>query len=147
MKRISPETNNIFNDSFFIVKDVIQSIPSVFKQRNKRKNAVRFLRFGFILVLFVGCYMQFYMKLMSEELGGVNISWVESFYWVLTTMSTLGYGDITFKEDAGRLFSMMVMFTEFFISLLFFHLCSWNSYISLLWSIKLVLEWRGSLSQ
>ena len=51
---------------------------------------------------------------MSEELGGVQISWVESLYWVLTTMSTLGYGDITFNGDAGRLFSMVVMFTGVF---------------------------------
>ena len=51
---------------------------------------------------------------MSDELGGVKISWIESFYWVLTTMSTLGYGDITFTGDVGRLFSMLVMFTGVF---------------------------------
>jgi Trk K+ transport system NAD-binding subunit len=54
------------------------------------------------------------MNLMSKELGGVSIGWVEAFYWVLTTMSTLGYGDITFTGDSGRLFSMMVMFTGVF---------------------------------
>ncbi|MBT5717257.1 MAG: hypothetical protein HOI70_10110 [Opitutae bacterium] len=96
------------------MKEVIQSIPSVFKQRSKRKNVTRFLRFGLVLVLFVSCYMQVYIKLMSEELGGVPIGWVEAFYWVLTTMSTLGYGDITFTGDSGRLFSMMVMFTGVF---------------------------------
>lgn len=96
------------------MKEVIQSIPSVFKQRSKRKNVTRFLRFGLVLVLFVSCYMQVYIKLMSEELGGVSIGWVEAFYWVLTTMSTLGYGDITFSGDSGRLFSMMVMFTGVF---------------------------------
>ncbi len=58
--------------------------------------------------------MQAYMKLMSAELGGAKISWVEAFYWVLTTMSTLGYGDITFSGDSGRLFSMAVMFTGVF---------------------------------
>jgi Trk K+ transport system NAD-binding subunit len=58
--------------------------------------------------------MQIYAKLMSEELGGVEIGWVEAFYWVLTTMSTLGYGDITFSGDSGRLFSMIVMFTGVF---------------------------------
>ena len=96
------------------MKEIIQSIPSVFKQRSKKKNVARFLRFGLVLVLFVFCYMQVYTKLMSEELGGVEIGWVEAFYWVLTTMSTLGYGDITFSGDIGRLFSMLVMFTGVF---------------------------------
>ena len=96
------------------MKEVIQSIPSVFKQRNKRKNAFRFLRFGLILVLFVFCYMQVYKHLMSQEDGGRVIEWVEAFYWVLTTMSTLGYGDIVFSGNSGRLFSMMVMFTGVF---------------------------------
>lgn len=96
------------------MKEIIQSIPSVFKQRSKKKNVARFLRFGLVLVLFVFCYMQVYTKLMSEELGGVEIGWVEAFYWVLTTMSTLGYGDITFSGDSGRLFSMIVMFTGVF---------------------------------
>ena len=50
---------------------------------------------------------------MSEE-RSEPIGWVESFYWVLTTMSTLGYGDITFSENNGRLFSMVVMFTGVF---------------------------------
>ena len=120
------------------MKDVIQSIPSVFKQRNKRKNATRFLRFGLILVLFVVCYMQVYINLMSKELGGVSIGWIESLYWVLTTMTTLGYGDITFSGDSGRLFSMLVMFTGVFYLLWFFHLFLWNFFTSLLWNIKQV---------
>ena len=32
-------------------------------------------------------------------------------YWVLVTMSTLGFGDITFKSDIGRLFSVVVLVT------------------------------------
>ena len=51
---------------------------------------------------------------MSDERGGIMIDWIESFYWVLTTMSTLGYGDIVFSGNTGRLFSMIVMFTGVF---------------------------------
>ena len=51
---------------------------------------------------------------MSDERGGITIDWIESFYWVLTTMSTLGYGDIVFSGNTGRLFSMIVMFTGVF---------------------------------
>jgi hypothetical protein len=40
---------------------------------------------------------------------GRQYSWVTGFYWTLTTMSTLGFGDITFHSDAGRLFSVVVL--------------------------------------
>lgn len=38
-------------------------------------------------------------------------SWVTCFYWTLTVMSTLGFGDITFHTDGGRLFSIVVLLT------------------------------------
>jgi voltage-gated potassium channel len=97
------------------VKAVIKSTPSVFKQKERRRNALRFLRFALVLFFFVGVYMYIYRHLMAAEPTRQSpVGWVESFYWVLTTMSTLGYGDITFKGDAGRLFSMAVMFTGVF---------------------------------
>ena len=103
------------------MKEVIKSTPSVFRQREKRRNAARFLRFALVLFFFVVIYMYVYRHLMGAELAAgiqtesqVSVSWVESFYWVLTTMSTLGYGDIVFKADAGRLFAMGVMFTGIF---------------------------------
>jgi len=95
------------------VKDVIKSIPSVFRQRKKRLNAFRFLRFAAVLFLFVFVYMHIYRHLMSIE-RSEDVGFVESIYWVLTTMSTLGYGDITFSGNNGRLFSMVVMFTGVF---------------------------------
>jgi Trk K+ transport system NAD-binding subunit len=36
---------------------------------------------------------------------------------VVTTMTTLGFGDITFKSDIGRIFSMVVMLTGVFMLL------------------------------
>ena len=95
------------------MKEVIQSIPSGFHQRKKRINIFRFLKFALVLFFFVFVYMNIYRQLMSVE-RSQEIGWVESFYWVLTTMSTLGYGDITFMGDDGRLFSMVVMFTGVF---------------------------------
>ena len=40
---------------------------------------------------------------------GREYSWVSGFYWTLTVMSTLGFGDITFESDLGRLFSILVL--------------------------------------
>jgi voltage-gated potassium channel len=36
-------------------------------------------------------------------------SWITGLYWTLTVMSTLGFGDITFTSDLGRLFSIIVL--------------------------------------
>jgi Trk K+ transport system NAD-binding subunit len=36
-------------------------------------------------------------------------SWVTGFYWTLVVMTTLGFGDITFTSDVGRIFSIVVL--------------------------------------
>lgn len=40
---------------------------------------------------------------------GRYYSWVTGFYWTLTVMSTLGFGDITFQSDLGKIFSILVL--------------------------------------
>jgi Trk K+ transport system NAD-binding subunit len=42
---------------------------------------------------------------------GRQESWITGFYWTLTVMSTLGFGDITFQSDLGRVFSTVVLFS------------------------------------
>lgn len=43
------------------------------------------------------------------EMEGRYNSWTTGFYWTLTVMSTLGFGDITFASDLGRIFSIIVL--------------------------------------
>jgi Trk K+ transport system NAD-binding subunit len=43
------------------------------------------------------------------EYEGKEYTWITGFYWTLTVMSTLGFGDITFTGDLGRAFSMIVL--------------------------------------
>ncbi len=42
---------------------------------------------------------------------GQQHSWITGVYWALTVMTTLGFGDITFHSDIGRLFSIVVLLT------------------------------------
>lgn len=42
---------------------------------------------------------------------GQEYSWLTGFYWALVTMTTLGFGDIVFVSDLGKLFSMIVLFS------------------------------------
>ncbi|HEX7781043.1 MAG TPA: ion channel, partial [Vicinamibacterales bacterium] len=36
-------------------------------------------------------------------------SWITGLYWTLVVMTTLGFGDVTFTSDLGRVFSIVVM--------------------------------------
>lgn len=61
-----------------------------------------------ILVVSVALFSIGFHALMAYE--GRNFSWWTSVYWTLVTMSTLGYGDITFLSDLGRMYSLVVLF-------------------------------------
>jgi len=43
------------------------------------------------------------------EMEGQHHSWITGVYWTLTVMSTLGFGDITFTSDIGKIFSLCVL--------------------------------------
>ncbi|MDN6534177.1 MAG: NAD-binding protein [Yaniella sp.] len=59
---------------------------------------------GVVLVLAYSVVFQF---LMARE--GQSHTWPDAVYWTITTMSTLGYGDVTFQSELGRMFSMLVL--------------------------------------
>lgn len=60
-----------------------------------------------IMVLLVAVYSVLFHVLMARE--GRDHSWATGVYWTLTVMSTLGFGDVTFTSDAGRIFSVIVL--------------------------------------
>ncbi len=64
-------------------------------------------KFLLFLAVLVVVYSILFHVLMAAE--GQTHSWITGLYWVLTVMSTLGFGDITFQSDAGRTFSIIVL--------------------------------------
>lgn len=66
-------------------------------------------KFFTFLFLIICLYSVLFHVLMMYE--GRDFSWVTGFYWTMTVMSTLGFGDITFHSDIGLLFTMIVLFS------------------------------------
>ncbi|HSW64160.1 MAG TPA: NAD-binding protein [Dissulfurispiraceae bacterium] len=75
--------------------------------RAARRNVRMLARYLFFLVVLITIYSTAFHFIMEYE--GRTFSWVTGFYWTLTVMSTLGFGDITFTSDYGRIFSMVVL--------------------------------------
>lgn len=67
------------------------------------------LLFGFLALLvgLVAVFTVLFHLIMLYE--GRNYSWFSGLYWTLTTMTTLGFGDITFISDPGKIFSIVVL--------------------------------------
>ena len=73
----------------------------------RRPNARVVLRLLAVFVILVGTYSVLFHWIMASE--GREHSWATGVYWTLTVMSTLGFGDITFQSDLGRIFSVVVL--------------------------------------
>lgn len=82
---------------------VLSYLGRPLRERNARVVAWLLLLF----VALVGTFSTVFHMLMADE--GREHSWATGVYWTLTTMSTLGFGDITFQSDAGRIFSVVVL--------------------------------------
>jgi Trk K+ transport system NAD-binding subunit len=72
-----------------------------------RKNLRNLRTFLVVIAVAVMIYSTLFHFIMEYE--GKHYSWITGFYWTLTVMSTLGFGDITFISDTGRVFSMIVL--------------------------------------
>lgn len=77
------------------------------RDRPSRVNIIALLRFLLLIAGIVTLYSVIFHYIMEHE--GRSESWVTGFYWTLTVMSTLGFGDITFNSDLGKLFSIWVL--------------------------------------
>ncbi len=73
-----------------------------------RRNLTPFLRFMAFLAVVVLVYTILFQVLMVG-VEGQEHSWLSGFYWTVVTMTTLGFGDITFHTDLGRGFSVFVL--------------------------------------
>jgi Trk K+ transport system NAD-binding subunit len=75
------------------------------KARGNLKALLRYVLFlVFIILIYAGVFHWIMIRVEEQ-----SHSLITGVYWTLTVMSTLGFGDITFHSDVGRIFSIVVL--------------------------------------
>ena len=93
-----------------VIKTLGTQLTVLLREKETRKDLAPFLKFLVFLLLVMLAYSGVFQFLMRTVEGQTH-SWISGFYWVLVTMSTLGFGDIVFHTDLGRTFSIFVLFS------------------------------------
>jgi len=91
------------------MKFISPQVLAILQQRQMQMNLRTLLKQVLVLVAFIALYSVLFHVLMLIE--GQDHTWMTGVYWTLTVMSTLGFGDITFHTDVGRIFSIVVLLT------------------------------------
>ncbi|MDJ0787598.1 MAG: NAD-binding protein [Myxococcota bacterium] len=89
------------------MKFLSSELAYLLREREARQNLKALSRYVALLTGIILAYSVIFHLLMLRE--GQEHSWITGFYWTLTVMSTLGFGDITFHTDLGRAFSILVL--------------------------------------
>src|SRR5688572_2694114 len=89
------------------MKFLTSQIAFITQTGDQKRNLRLLLRFVVLLLLMMTVFSVLFHVLMVME--DQQHSWITGLYWTLTVMSTLGFGDITFRSDIGRIFSIVVM--------------------------------------
>jgi Trk K+ transport system NAD-binding subunit len=90
-----------------IMKFLASQILYFTRSRTTKRNFRLLFKFLVSLTALVVLYSTLFHFIMLHE--NREYSWITGFYWTLTVMSTLGFGDITFLSDLGKVFSMLVL--------------------------------------
>ena len=98
------------------MKFVGSQLAYYLSDRDFKRNSKILFKYLAVLAIVIIVYSILFHYIM--ELEGQYHSWVTGFYWTLTVMSTLGFGDITFESDIGRFFSIVVLLSGIFMLLI-----------------------------
>lgn len=105
-KPICAPTSHV-HSPFHSLKILLEQVAYFATNRAARRDLLQLGRYVLYLLLMVLIYSVLFHILMRAE--GQEHSWLTGFYWTLTVMTTLGFGDITFHTDIGRTFSLVVL--------------------------------------
>ncbi len=98
------------------MKFLATQITYFVSQTQTRQNIKALAKYIILLFAVIAFFSVLFHFLMAYE--GRDYSWITGLYWTLTVMSTLGFGDITFESDLGRLFSIVVLMSGIILLLI-----------------------------
>ena len=84
-------------------------LPVFLRERKVKRNLGIVIRFALLILALIVIYTVLFHVIMGHEKR--SYSFITGLYWALTTMTTLGFGDITFQSDIGKLFTVLVLFS------------------------------------
>ncbi len=90
------------------MKFLASQLATFLSERQAQQNVRALLKYLAFLVAIILLYAVLF-HVIKANVEGERHSWVTGVYWTLTVMSTLGFGDITFQSDIGRVFSIVVL--------------------------------------
>jgi voltage-gated potassium channel len=90
------------------MKGPTSELAYIFGEGEMRRNILALLRYLVFLALVVLVEAALF-QLIMVRVEGQSHSWITAVYWTLVTMSTLGFGDVVFSSDIGRVFSLGVL--------------------------------------
>lgn len=89
------------------MKYLVSQLTYFLGEPEARKNLRAFVHYLVFLLIVIAIFAVVFHLIMVHE--DQQHSWLTGFYWTLTVMTTLGFGDITFHSDLGRMFSVLVL--------------------------------------
>lgn len=90
------------------MKFLVSQVSYFLSQRGSRQNIGALIKYVTFLVAVIALFTVLFHVIMLYVEGREH-SWVSGLYWTLVVMTTLGFGDITFESDLGRVFSIIVL--------------------------------------
>jgi voltage-gated potassium channel len=90
------------------MKFLVSQLTYFLSEAPVRRNVRALLQYVAFLIALIALFATLFHVIMAY-VEGQQHSWITGIYWTLTVMSTLGFGDITFESDIGRVFSIVVL--------------------------------------
>ncbi|MDR0339538.1 MAG: NAD-binding protein [Desulfovibrio sp.] len=98
------------------MKFIFSQMAFFMAQQSNRRNIKFMLRFTIFVAALVLLYSYLFHAIMENE--GRDFTPLTGLYWTLTVMSTLGFGDITFMSDTGKMFTVIVLMSGIILFML-----------------------------